>query len=140
MRWRVGTWVRAGLTALVLTAWAGPAHGQATEQVREMKRGVEALDEYIRVFGTGLVILGIVGAVALVGRAAIRVYLGHSATTDPLKLAMSDSWIRAQLEKRQAATARSAPAEGTAPPPAEEAPAEVAELADDSDLAPITKA
>jgi hypothetical protein len=133
-------WFRAGLIALLLMTWAGTAHGQPVEQMREMNENMESYVGLFRWFGTGLFILGIVGAVALVGMVAVRIYLHNSATTDPLKLAMSDPWVRAQLEKQQAAAAGGAPAEATTAPPAEAAPAGAAEVADDSDLPPITKA
>jgi hypothetical protein len=132
----VGTWVRVGLSALLLMTWGGTAHGQSIEQAQEMNQNMEWYMEIFRWLGTGIFILGLVGAAVLVGMVAVRVYMRTSATTDPMKLALSDPWVRAHLEQWQAA--RSAPAEGAVAAPAEPTPAEPADVPGAAAPTPLT--
>jgi hypothetical protein len=94
-------------------SWGGTAHGQPIDQAQELTQNMESYAVAFRWFGTGIFVLGVVGAAVLVGMVAVRIYMHQSATTDPMKLAMSDPWVRAHLEQLQAAPPGSAPAEGT---------------------------
>jgi hypothetical protein len=126
-RWRA-TWFWVGLPLLVLLTWGGSAQGQTLEQTQNIEHQMESYGEVIRTVGTGIFVLGIVVGFILVGMLAVRIYLRSSATTDPMKLAMSDPWMRANLERWQAAQAGGAPAEGAVATQAETSPAEAADV------------
>jgi hypothetical protein len=119
--------------------WAGTAHGQTIQQVEQANQNIASFSDMLVWIGTGIFVLGVVGGVVLVGMVAVRVYLRNSTTTDPLKLAMSDPWVRANLEQWQAARANGAPAEDAAATPAEPSPAEQADVPAAPTSAPAPK-
>jgi hypothetical protein len=137
-RW-LRPWVGVGLSTLVLMTWAGTAYGQTIQQVEQANQNIASFSDMLVWIGTGVFILGVVGGVVLVGMVAVRVYLRNSTTTDPLKLAMSDPWVRANLEQWQAAQANGTPSEGAAATPAEPFPAEQADVPPAPTSAPAPK-
>jgi hypothetical protein len=79
--------------------WSTPQERQQAEQNVEVMLGV------FNLVGFGLVLVAVFGSIFLAMALGAWCYVRCSATTDPMKLAMSDPWLRKRLEQERALAA-----------------------------------
>ena len=121
-----GRWagVRVGVAALLLLAFAGTARAQFPSEVHEgANKSLDAYTEALTWLPTLLTVVVVVGSLVLVLSVTARFYVRWSATTDPEKLALSDPWVRAHLDRLKTGAADDAPAQAGPEESAEGPPA-----------------